>query len=138
MDVIVNDLDAWEMRQAQVREIIYSTVSKTMYIQIKAAESVSMLWERLGSIHEIENGPLVHADILAKLQNSRYNGKNMRMHITTMRKLRDQLDASAIQSMTHRSPDMCACRWVRRGVRICQHSRLEHWCPVARLTCKYF
>ncbi len=36
--------------------------------------------------------PLVHTDILSKLQNSRYAGKNMRAHITAMRELREQLD----------------------------------------------
>lgn len=92
IEKVETDLDAWDTKQAQVREIIYATISKTTYIQIKGAATVSDLWTKLASIHEIEKGPLVHTDILAKLQSSRYNGKNMRTHITNMRELREQLD----------------------------------------------
>ena len=92
IETIEGDLDTWEIKQAQAREIIYATVSKTTYGQIKSCVTVNELWAKLSSIHELEKGPLVHTDILSKLQNSRYAGKNMCAHITVMRELCKQLD----------------------------------------------
>ncbi|KAF9470536.1 hypothetical protein BDN70DRAFT_821266, partial [Pholiota conissans] len=46
------EVDSWEIKQAQVREIIYATVSRTTYNQIKSSITVQELWEKMKEIHE--------------------------------------------------------------------------------------
>ncbi|KAF8164526.1 hypothetical protein BJ912DRAFT_863731, partial [Pholiota molesta] len=44
IEKVETDLDTWETKQAQVREIIYATISKTTYMQIKSCQTASELW----------------------------------------------------------------------------------------------
>ncbi|TFK38538.1 hypothetical protein BDQ12DRAFT_574814, partial [Crucibulum laeve] len=46
------EMDAYATKQAQVREIIYETVSKSTFLDIKNEPSAAAMWIKLVSINE--------------------------------------------------------------------------------------
>jgi hypothetical protein len=67
-----------------VREIIYRTVDKSTFLQVKREKTADLVWKKLVSIHA-DRGGMYETNLLAKLQNTRYNeGDDMREHLTTM------------------------------------------------------
>jgi len=64
-------VDLYDQMQAAVREIIYRTVDKTTYLQIKNEVDVASVWKKVASIHA-DKGSLYEANLLVQLQNTRY------------------------------------------------------------------
>jgi hypothetical protein len=60
-------LDEYEWKEALVREVIYETISQSMFLQIKNEPTTSKLWSKLISIMQ-EKGDLIQVSILTKLQ----------------------------------------------------------------------
>ncbi|KAF8155630.1 hypothetical protein B0H34DRAFT_659656, partial [Crassisporium funariophilum] len=56
------EVDIYDQKQAQVREVIYETISKSTFLQIKSQPSAAAVWKTLVSIHE-EKGGMVQTDI---------------------------------------------------------------------------
>jgi hypothetical protein len=84
-------VDTYDQMQAAVREIIYRTVDKTTFLQIKNESDAASVWRKVGSIHA-DKGSLFEANLLVQLQNIRYNEKeSMREHIGKMNELRERL-----------------------------------------------
>ena len=77
--------------QAAVREVIYRTVDKTTFLQIKNEVDAAAVWKKVSSIHA-DRGSLYEANLLVQLQNTRYIEKeSMREHIAKMNELRERL-----------------------------------------------
>ena len=86
-----DSVDSYDQKEAQVREIIYKTVSKSVFLDIKDESSAARVWSKLVAIHETK-GTMTYTDTLTKLSMARYaDGKNMRAHISTMKELRERL-----------------------------------------------
>src|SRR5271168_4870543 len=84
-------VDSYHQKEAQVREIIYDTVSKSVFLEIKDKSSAAGVWSKLVAIHEAK-GTMTYTDTLTKLSSARYaDGKSMRAHISTMKELRERL-----------------------------------------------
>jgi hypothetical protein len=83
--------DLYDQMQAAVREIIYRTVDKTTFLQIKNETDAASVWRKVTSIHA-DRGTLFEANLLVQLQNTRYIEKeSMREHIAKMTELRERL-----------------------------------------------
>jgi len=85
-------MNTYNQKQAQVKEIIYKTVSKSVFLEIKDKNSAENLWKKLVSIHEAK-GTMIYTDTLTKLSMLRYaKGKSMCAHISSMKELKERLD----------------------------------------------
>ena len=83
--------DLYNQMQAAVWEIIYCTVDKTTFLQIKNEADAASVWKKVASIHA-EKGILFEANLLVQLQNMCYDGKeSMREHIGKMMEIREGL-----------------------------------------------
>ena len=77
--------------QAAIREIIYWTVNKTTFLQIKNEDNAASVWRKITLIHA-DKGSLYEANLLVQLQDTCYNKKeSMREHIGKMTELRERL-----------------------------------------------
>ena len=84
-------VDTYDQMQAAVREVIYQTVDKTTFLQVKNEPDAAAIWKKAMSIHA-DKGSLFEANLLVQLQNARYNEKeSMRKHISKMTELRERL-----------------------------------------------
>ena len=84
-------MDEFAQKQASVREVIYETVSKSTFLQIKNEADASSLWKKLASIFE-GKGDLVQADMLTKLHNMMCTeDDDVRVHITDMVEIKEEL-----------------------------------------------
>ena len=91
LEMLEDAIDTYDQKEAQVREIIYETVSKSVFLEIKNETSAYNVWTKLVAIHE-EKGTMTYTDTLTKLSSARYaDGKNMRSHITYMKELQERL-----------------------------------------------
>ena len=85
------ETDIYDQKQAAVQEIIYCTVDKTTFLQIKNEANAASVWKKVASIHS-DRGSLYEANLLVQLQNARYTEKeSMREHIGKMTELRERL-----------------------------------------------
>ena len=83
--------DLYDQHQATVHNIIYRTVDKSTFLQVKGEKTADMVWKKLTSIHANKGG-MYETDLLAKLQNMCYTeGESMRDHLTEMTELKEQL-----------------------------------------------
>ena len=83
--------DLYDQMQAAVREVIYRTVDKTTFLQIKNEADAASVWKKVASIHS-DKGSLYEANLLVQLQNTHYIEKeSMREHIGKMNELRERL-----------------------------------------------
>ena len=77
--------------QVAIWEIIYRTVDKTTFLQIKNEADTASVWKKVALIHA-NKGTLYKANLLVQLQNAHYNKKeSMREHIVKMTELRERL-----------------------------------------------
>ncbi|KAF4614684.1 hypothetical protein D9613_002816 [Agrocybe pediades] len=85
-------VDAYDQKQAQVRETIYEITPKSVFLEVKDELTAAEVWNKLVSIHE-SKGTMIYTDTLAKLASMRYvDGKSMRAHISSMKELKERLD----------------------------------------------
>ena len=78
LDEYYMEMDAYETKQAQVREIIYETVSKSVFLEVKNEVTAADVWKKVISIHETK-GTISYTDTLTQLSNLHYaNDKSMR------------------------------------------------------------
>ena len=83
--------DLYEQNQATVRELIYRTVDKSTFLQVKGKKTADLVWKKLISIHA-DKGGMYETDLLAKLQSTHYTeGESMRDHLTAMTELKERL-----------------------------------------------
>ena len=86
-----DSMDLYDQMQATVREIIYRTVDKTTFLQIKNEPDATSVWKKVVMIHA-DKGSLYEANLLVQLQNMRYNEKeSMREHVGKMTEIRERL-----------------------------------------------
>ena len=85
------ETDIYDQKQAAVQEIIYCTVDKTTFLQIKNEANAASVWKKVASIHS-DRWSLYEANLLVQLQNACYTEKeSMREHIGKMTELRERL-----------------------------------------------
>jgi hypothetical protein len=83
--------DAYSQQQAAVREVIYRTIDKTTFLQVRNESDAAAMWKKVVSIHA-DKGSLYKMNLLTQLQNTRYaEGESMRDHIAKMTELRERL-----------------------------------------------
>jgi hypothetical protein len=83
--------DTYDQMQAAAHEVIYRTVDKTTFLQVKNEPDAAALWKKLISIHA-DKGSLYETNLLTQLQNTRYiEGESMRDHIAKMTELKERL-----------------------------------------------
>ena len=84
-------IDLYDQMQAAVQEIIYRTIDKTTFIQVKNEKDAASVWKKVVSIHA-DKGSLYEANLLVQLQNICYNEKeSVREHTGKMTELRERL-----------------------------------------------
>jgi hypothetical protein len=87
----LDKLDQWETKQASVRQIIYETVSSSIFLEVKGEPTAAAVWKKLCAIFE-KKGDLVQADLEAKLQRMYLqDDQDARKHLTDMTDLRERL-----------------------------------------------
>ena len=90
-ETYLDSIDTYAQKEAQVREVLYDTLTKTVTLQIKGKPSAAESWMKLTSIFE-SKGDMTITDTLLKLANTHYvDGNDMRAHITTLLELRERL-----------------------------------------------
>ena len=88
-----DEQDEYDRCEAQVRELIYETVSKSVFLQIKGEQTAAGVWKKLTSISE-KQGSLVATDTLTQLQLLRFNPEdddNIESHTSKMAELHELL-----------------------------------------------
>ena len=91
LDDHYTELDTYETKQAQVRDVIYETVSKSVFLEVKNEATATDVWKKVISIHETK-GTMSYTDTLTQLSNMRYSeDKSMHSHISAMQELRERL-----------------------------------------------
>jgi hypothetical protein len=84
-------VDEFAQKEASVQEVIYETISKSTFLQIKNEKLTSEVWTKLTSIFE-NKGDMVQMDMLTKLQNlSCAENGDVRKHISDMLELKEEL-----------------------------------------------
>ena len=84
-----DSVDTYDQSQAAVREVIYRTIDKTTFLQVKNEVDAAAMWRKVASIHA-DRGSLYETNLLTQLQNIRYVEKES-MHIAKMTELRERL-----------------------------------------------
>ncbi|KAJ7095458.1 hypothetical protein C8R43DRAFT_907942, partial [Mycena crocata] len=86
-------LDEYLQKQAQVREVIYQSVTEATFMRIKGQPTAQLMLAHLVSIFE-GKGEMVQIDTLTRLQSMRCpEDGNVILHITEMQRLKEALDA---------------------------------------------
>jgi gag-polypeptide of LTR copia-type len=84
-------VDLYDQNQATVRDVIYRTIDKSTFLQVKGEKTANLVWQKLASIHTSGSG-MREAELLNKLQTMRYvDGTDMREHLTNMVETRERL-----------------------------------------------
>jgi hypothetical protein len=84
--------DEYEQKEASVREVIYETISQSMFLQIKNKQTSAQVWSKLVSIMQ-EKGDLIQVSILTKMQTTIcLEDEDVRGHLAKMSELKEQLD----------------------------------------------
>ena len=84
-------VDEWETKQASVRQIIYETVSPSIFLEVKNEGTAADVWKKLCGIFE-KKGDLIQAELEAKLQRMYLQeDQDTRKHLTDMTDLRERL-----------------------------------------------
>ena len=77
-------IESYDQMQAAVCEVIYWTIDKTTFLQVKNKTDAMSMWRKVASIHA-DKGTLYETNLLMQLQNTRYIKKeSMREHIAKM------------------------------------------------------
>ena len=84
-------IESYDQMHAAVREVIYRTIDKITFLQVKNKMDAASMWRKVASIHA-DKGTLYETNLLMQLQNTRYIEKeSMREHIAKMTELRERL-----------------------------------------------
>ena len=83
--------ETYEQKQAAVREVIYRTIDKSTFLQVKNESTAADVWKKVISIHG-DKGSLYEMNLLTQLQTLRLteNG-DMREHLTKMSEIKERL-----------------------------------------------
>ncbi len=81
----------YEQKEAQVRNVIYETIPKSVFLQVKGQPTASKVIDKLVAIFE-HKGQATIQETLNKLTNLRYTDRSsMHTHVGTMFKIRECL-----------------------------------------------
>jgi hypothetical protein len=91
LEALEKKLDDFSQKEASVREVIYDTVSRTTFLQIKNELTSAAVWKSLALIFE-DKGELTQLDTLTKLQGLVcLETTDMRDHIADMSEIKEEL-----------------------------------------------
>ena len=83
--------DTYDQMQAAVHKVIYRTINKTTFLQVKNESDAAAMWKKVALIHA-DKGSLYETNLLMQLQNTCYTkGESMRDHIAKMTELQEWL-----------------------------------------------
>src|SRR6266850_5187943 len=92
LEALEKSMDEYEQKQASVREIIYKTISQSMFLQIKNEPTAAKVWAKVVSIME-DKGDLIQVSVLMKLQTMIcLEDEDVRAHLAKMTELKEQLE----------------------------------------------
>jgi len=81
----------YEQKEAQVRNVIYKTIPKSVFLQVKGQPTASKVIDKLVAIFE-QKGQATIQETLNKLTNLHYtDGLSMNTHVGTMFEIRERL-----------------------------------------------
>ncbi len=124
-------LDEYERKEASVREVIYETISQSMFLQIKNEPTASKLWSKLVSIMQ-EKGDLIQVSILTKLQTMIcLADDDVRAHLGKMKELKEQLEG-----MGAPVSDPSFAAMIRKSLPPCYRPLLQTLSAAARINNK--
>jgi len=90
-EAYLDSIDTYAQKEAQVKEVLYDTLTKTVTLQIKGQPTAAEAWKKLTTIFE-SKGDMTITDTLAKLASTHYvDGNDMHAHIATLLELRERL-----------------------------------------------
>ena len=90
-EAYLDSLDTYAQKEAQVHEVLYDMLTKTVTLQIKGQLMAADAWKKLVAIYE-SKGDMTITDTLTKLASTHYvDGNDMRTHIATLLELRERL-----------------------------------------------
>ena len=93
LDEHEDELDVWEEKEAQLRELVYNTVDNSTFLQIKGQPTAAKMWEKLVSIYGSKGSAQFEATLLGKLQNAHYtDDDDICTHLGNMISLRERLE----------------------------------------------
>jgi gag-polypeptide of LTR copia-type len=83
--------EAYEQKQAAVQEVIYQTVDKSTFLQVKNETTAAAVWKKVTLIHA-DKGLMSETNLLMQLQTIQYveNG-DMWEHLMKMTEIKEQL-----------------------------------------------
>jgi len=116
-------VDAWEQKEAQVRELIYNTVDNATFLQIKREKTPAALWNKLTSIHG-NKGAQFEEYLLGKLQMAHYmESKDMCTHLSILNMLCECLSeiGSPLSNVQFNAYRPCSSPIPRRPL-LCPHA----------------
>ena len=97
LEKLEQEQDLYDQHQATVHDIIYQTVDKSTFLQIKGEMTANMVWKKLTSIHA-NKVRMYEMDLLLKLQNMNYTeGESVRDHLTGMTELKEWLSKMSVE-----------------------------------------
>jgi len=88
-EAYLDSVDTYAQKEAQVKEVLYDTLTKMVTLQIKEQPTAAEAWKKLTTIFE-SKGDMTITDTLAKLASTHYvDGNDMHTHIATLLELRE-------------------------------------------------
>ena len=79
-----NLIDTYEQKEVMLCEIIYETINRSTFIQIKGKPTAANIWKKLQSIHT-DKGSMFETDLLTQLQTICFSdGDSMQTHLIKM------------------------------------------------------
>ncbi len=107
-EAYLDSLYTYTQKEAQVHEVLYDMLTKTVTLQIKGQPTAAESWKKLMSIFEAK-GDMTITDTLSKLASTHYvDGNDMRAHVATLLELWERL-----AEMGHSLPDQQFSAYVR-------------------------
>jgi hypothetical protein len=120
LDAIEKYTDEYEQREASVREVIYETISQSLFLQIKNEPTSARVWTKLISIME-KKGDLTQVSTLTKMQTMIcLEDDDVRAHLASMTELKEQLDG-----MGAPVSDQSFAAMIRKSLPTSYHSLLQ-------------
>ena len=81
--------DKYEQYQAAAREVIYRTVDKSTFLQVKNETTAATVWKKVTSIHA-DKGSMYKMNLLTQLQTLRLTeNRDMREHLTKVNEIKE-------------------------------------------------
>lgn len=91
IDERLDTIDDWEQREASVKQILFSTISDRRLLDIQNLATAALMWEKLEVLHDGKTEIVAVAKRKQLNNMSCEDNYDVRLHISNMKKLREEL-----------------------------------------------